>query len=225
MKPLDKNVSIEQEAEAIVDFVNKTWTPIDNLDHIVNSIITVVKHDVRALFDGYMISEHARKLEDLRKEKISAAFPPGIKQIRACLYDDCCHLLSEISSYANRVREESLNRVREESLNIDGEWYFTNKTSPLHKKLITEFPILEQARPLGWDALSENYKDFDGQEKYDPTSDLNLFKGSNIQSRGAPDITGRIALPYVMYDDKCQGRNPSYTLVSSIYAHFMGFIQ
>lgn len=52
-------------------------------------------------------------------------------------------------------------------------------------------------------------------------ADEEAFSGADSQSSGSAGFTGRTALPHVMYDDRCQGRRPGYTLISAVYGHFL----
>ena len=41
----------------------------------------------------------------------------------------------------------------------------------------------------------------------------------NSETAGSPSFEVRVALPHVIYDDKCQGRKPLETLVGAILGH------
>jgi hypothetical protein len=92
------------------------------------------------------------------------------------------------------------------------------------RKAYVAFPALAGAKPAGWEALAKGYKDFDGQLEYCNTQqdkDDTEFQGADTAGDGASSIPCRIALPYVMYDNYCQGRKPPYVLVSAIFGHFL----
>lgn len=101
-------------------------------------------------------------------------------------------------------------------------WDFSTVCDNLTKEMKKDFPGATSVRPKGWKKLEKNYSDFDGQEEYcesQSSPDFIRFQGVNSDSAGAPGFEGRIALPYVMYDDKCQGRKPFYTLVGAVLGH------
>lgn len=213
MKELNPEVNIDYEIDAIVDFVGLKWTPIDNLKEIVTAIKDKATHDARALFDTYDVFEYAHPLIEARRNKLEQVS----NSKSAYLYDHTCHLLNEIIIHSSKVRDGALN--------IDGNWYFENKTKPIVKGLIKQYPELSKIKPNGWNAFIKNYSDFDGQEEYDPEEDRNLFRGVNTESACAADLPGRLALPYVAYDDRCQGRKPSEVLIGSIYAQFIRIME
>ena len=62
-------------------------------------------------------------------------------------------------------------------------------------------------------------------EEYDSQADAAKFNGYDTAGASTPSLPSRIALPYIMYDQVCQDRNPGYMLVSSIYGHFLGVIE
>ena len=117
-----------------------------------------------------------------------------------------------------------LSRVQGCARDIDGPWDFGRRANAVYARALSAWPELAKARPIGWDALREDYRDFDGMREYctsTQVSDIQAFDGHDTTSAGAAGFPGRIALPYVMYDEVCQGRKAPRVLVSAIYAHFL----
>lgn len=81
---------------------------------------------------------------------------------------------------------------------------------------------LDDVRPKGWDDLEENYSDFDGydewMEKFQDDQE-DKFDGFDNGTASSFNFVAQTALPNVMYDDKCQGREPIRILVSAAMAY------
>jgi hypothetical protein len=61
-------------------------------------------------------------------------------------------------------------------------------------------------------------------EEQQETDDAD-FAGHRVSSAVSHEFSTAVALPYVMYDDKCQGRNSAWSLVGGAYGHLLAMLQ
>ena len=90
------------------------------------------------------------------------------------------------------------------------------------------FDSLSTQTPNGYPAFIANYDDFDGQEEYcnqQQTIDESEFHGTDASECRSFPFPATVAMPYVAYDDLCQGRKPIIMLVSAILAQGLGHTQ
>lgn len=223
MKPLAVDINLDEEARHVGDFLSAKWTPVANLLPLVLEIRDAALHAARAWFDMYSFGEHAGVLEERRADLITSNLSPSSDLSTANrndlrFHDALCTLLSQADLASREVREAALA--------LDGPWDFSMRVRALYRQLSQRYPDLAKTRPLGWDELAEGYSDFDGQEEYTPWPDRDLFQGSKApHTHGGGEFPHRVALPYVMYDEKCQGLKASESLVGSIFAHFLGLVE
>lgn len=221
MKELTPDVDLDEEARHVADFIALKWTPVAGLLPLVTEIRDAALHAARAWFDMYLFGEHAGFLEDQRADLIAKNLPPDLctadrNDLR--FHDALCTLLSQVNSNSRDMREAALA--------IDGAWDFSSRADALYGSVLSRYPDLATARPLGWDALAEGYNDFDGQEEYDPRPDRELFAGCKRPGFSlSADLPGQVALPYVMYSEKGQGYKAAETLVGAIFGHFLGIAE
>lgn len=213
MKELTLGLDLDQEVAALASFVSMKWTPIAGITELFTEIRTAALWAGRAWFDKHLVWEAATRMEDAREELLKDAVGGG----DAPYYDAYCTLLSQLSRATDDAREAALM--------VDGKWDFERRTKQLTTAVMSKYPDLYTSRPLGWDALAENYCDFDGQEEYDPRPDRELFQGVKVQGTLSADFPGRVALPYVMYDEKCQSMKAYQVLVGAVFAHFLGIAE
>lgn len=217
MKNLTVNINQDEEVLHLAEFIRQKWTPIANLEALITDIRAKAWHAARAWFVEHDIFEYACELEDARVALLESSLGLEEGDVSVSLYDAVCQLLHDIS------RESSM--LRKAALDIDGPWDFERRSKNLTSELLAKYPDLEQARPLGWDQLEPGYSDFDGMEAYNPKPDRDLFQGVHIEHVRAVPFPGRIALPYVMYDEKCQGQKARVSLVGAVYAHFLSITE
>lgn len=207
MKEMSANLNLDEEIAAMAEFISLRWEPLPDLLEMFREIRDAALHDARGWIDQYMVSSCTH---DLLQER-EALLEPVSK--RAVSYDAVCQFLSNVCL--------RIGRVKDAGMALDGPWDFSRRSDKVYYAMAKKYPALVNARPLGWDELAKGYRDFAGQAEYDPTDDIRLFKGVNSDSAGASGFHGRTVLPYVMYDEKCQGRKAPRVLVSSAYAHFL----
>lgn len=113
----------------------------------------------------------------------------------------------------------SLNKI---TTFIKNEFDFEKNMKKILKLVKESNPNYIKLKPIGWNKLLKTYHTDDGMDEYLETQeeiDRNDFKGVNTSGASSGDFTIRTSLPYVMYDEKEQGRKKSYTLLSCIYSH------
>lgn len=215
MDKLTPTLDLDAEVVALAEFISAKWTPIANITQLFTEIRDAAMHAARAWIDKHRVWEVASKMEDDREAMLREVL--GLPESNPAWYDAYCTLLSHVAHKASALREAGLA--------VDGEWDFECRENQVAAKLADKYDSLVEARPLGWAALAENYVDFDGQAEYDPKPDRALFKGARVEGTLSACFPGRVALPYVMYDEVCQGRRAYRVLVGAVYAHFLGIAE
>lgn len=212
MQKLTAEVNLDEEVKHIADFLKQTWSYVHDLESLVRFLRDEALFASRGLFDHYAVWDFAHKLEDQRAQRLAERF--GIDTFDVQGYDAVCSLLDSVGGNARELREAGLA--------LDGKWEFERKVRTLTIKVCAtdEYQGLKSARPLGWHGLEKGYNDYDGMEEYDPQPDRDLFQGVETAGAHSPAFTGRVALPYVMYDEKCQNRKACEVLVGAVFAHF-----
>ncbi len=216
MKELTADTNLDEEVTHLAAFIGQKWTPIANIEALFTEIRDAALHAARGWIDQHAIWELASEMEDRRanllKSTLAAELDVGVE-----FYDALCTLLYAIGRDAKHVRDAALA--------LDGEWDFSRRSNRVELSLSAKYPDLAAARPFGWAELEKDYCDFYGQEAYQPREDRALFKGSNVPGLLSPSFTSRVALPYVMYDEKCQGLKANRVLVGAVFAHFLGIAE
>lgn len=217
MNNLTTAIDMDVEVRALADYIGKKWTPIKNIETLFTQIRDAALHDARAWLASTDLALYAYELGDAREAVLQPQLPGTSERDLAPFYDAVCHILGNVSSGTDRVREAALL--------IDGKWDYSRKTDAVHDRLARDYPDLATALPHGWAALEKGYSDFDGMEDYDGRADKELFAGSRVEGAVSPDFVGRTALPYVMYDHMCQGRKAPRVLVGAVYSQFLGIAE
>ena len=216
MKTFTPDIDLDQEVKAMADFIAHKWTPISGLHELFRAIRDAALHDARGWIDAYYVGEHLHNLREARSQVLEAQLGENLAQ-RAKFYDAPCFFLNRAS--------ELFHKMRDEGMNLDGQWDYSRRVSRLAHAMRSRFEDLAQARPHGWDKLHENYQDFDGMQGFSSKEDSALFSGTKVDGAGSADFVWRTALPYVMYDEVCQGRKASSVLVGAVYAQFLGIAE
>ena len=216
MKTLTADINLDEEVAHLAEFISQKWTPLANIQTLFAEIRDAALHAARGWFDQNEVWELATELEDARAKRLQSNLNLGF-DASVELYDALCTLLHGIGRSAKDLREAGMA--------LDGDWDYERRVRAVEHQLLLKYPDLAGARPLGWAELEKGYCDFDGQEEYDPYPDQELFKGALVQGTFSFDFPYRVALPYVMYDEKCQSFKASAVLVSAVYAHFLGIAE
>jgi hypothetical protein len=98
---------------------------------------------------------------------------------------------------------------------------FEQDMDALIKFIAKNWTGLKKIKPKGYDEFIKDYQDFKGQEEFDAEKACESFKGFNDETASSFSFPLKIALPYVAYDDICQGRDPFRTLVGSLIGYGM----
>lgn len=216
MKNLVADMNLNEEVEHLVAFISQKWTPITNLQAMFTEIRDAALHAGRGWLESHDIWAKTRDMEKARQtlllETLGLDEASGVEY-----YDALCTLLDSVGNSAKGLSTAGMA--------LDGEWDFERRVRALQLVLSPRYPDLADARPLGWASLEKGYRDYDGMEEYDPSEDHGVFNGTYVPGRISADFTGRVALPYVMYDEICQGRKASYVLVGAVFAHFLGIAE
>ncbi|HDR9105969.1 TPA: hypothetical protein QDB04_002825 [Burkholderia vietnamiensis] len=216
MKKLAADINLDEEVTLLAEFISQRWTPIAGLQTMFTEIRDAALHAGRGWLESHGIWEKTRDMEKARQELLMQAMGPKTGDAVE-YYDALCTLLDSIGSSATGLRDAGRA--------LDGAWDYERRVKAVLAALTPRYPDLAGARPLGWESMEKGYRDFDGMAEYDPSVDHELFKGTLVEGHGAPDFVGRIALPYVMYDEMCQGRKACYVLVGAVYSHFLGIVE
>ncbi len=209
----DSIIDFDKEVIAIEEILGIMWEPISDIREIVSLIRDQSKKDVLSQFTPYDISQKAIELYELRVELLKQVVPKE-ELILAKSYDAGCHFLLEISTSGPRLITDALDE-----LGITHN--FEDNAKTLYSKIKSLYPKYSLAKPKGWALLRKNYSDYDGMEEYDPEPDYDKFRGFDTRGNSASHFTYRIATPYIMYDNICQGRPRALALVNAIYSHFL----
>lgn len=216
MYTLENNVQVNKGAEiqAIADFLGSRWENVENPREMIEAIAHAALHAGRFWFNPYDVSAALRVRLDARRVLLAAL--EGDTSLLS-LYDQPCRMLLDMAV--------AVSTVHEAGQTVDGDWDFSDQADAVVRKMQAAHPWLSKALPRGYAELAVNYRDFDGQEEYGESGrdarDAAEFAGANTAGACVVAFPHQVALPYVMYDDKCQGRRPAYVLVSAIYGHFL----
>lgn len=99
---------------------------------------------------------------------------------------------------------------------------FAQDADALTDHLKRNWDGLNDVKPKGWSDLEENYSDFDGYDEWKErfqADQEDKFDGFNNETASSFNFVAQTALPNVMYDDQCQGREPIRILVSAAMAY------
>lgn len=215
MKQITVDMDMDAEVAAIVDFLNHKWSAIPDLEEIVTRLRDQALYDSRAWFNKGTFTTRMIDLAEDRLKLVEAVLDDPDEKSMVFMYDNVRSALEMIRRPVEVMAEAAL------SLDVDNQKkYFEDYTRPIAKKLAKEFPRYAKSKPLGWAEFAKGYQEFAGQAEYDAKPDHELYQG--VDPKGYSwHLVEKLALPYLMYDDKCQGRSPTYMLVSSIYSHFL----
>jgi hypothetical protein len=215
MKELTADIDLDHEVAAVASFISLKWTSISNVQALVTDIRASAERIGRPLFDHFQLWSKARELRKERIEMLEQTLGSSRPDVSSS--DAICSLLDSVMTTSNDISDAGRHLL--------GAWDIIATAKALQTTLVDRYPDLASARPRGWAELEQGYIDFAGQEEYDPTQDRELFAGARVQGARSDDFPGRIALPYVLYDERCRGLNASVSLISAVLAHFLGITE
>lgn len=134
--------TLGEEVDAVTDFIERKWNPIDNLKEIVQACAHQASHDFRAAFGDMEIF---RLLEKRESEGRDRKTPDG--------------------NFLNHVFMTS-KKIKDVALEIDGPWRFEDKARNVINRVRASHPDVINAKPKGWREFGKDYNDFDGMEEY-----------------------------------------------------------
>lgn len=215
MKKATHDLSFTLEAQAILSFIGKTWTPCEDLSGVIEAVRKAACHDARAFFQSMRIREHRITLSDKRQTALKLGLPPGQDKI-AGQYDSLWMYLFQLMCNVHCM--ESAAR------NIDGAWDMYTRATAVHESLTKEIPSLASIRPVGLDEFAERCGDdedkfFQEAQAFDVTPAEHQFEG--VAFEGVCSFPRMVSLTRVMFAEFEDGYSPSESLVVAIYAHFV----
>lgn len=208
-------VNILNEITAMTEYLATRWEGIPSPVELFKAIHEHANYDARAWVDQHGLFDAVAARETQRKAFLGTVLP--------ALQADLAWLYDQPSMYLSGIRQQ-MGRLYEAGLSLDGKWDYDQRSKRVFNAMVTRFPALRDAKPLGWDALRAGYTDTDGMDEYcesQQTQDEAAFRGSNVTSTMGGGFVGKTALPYVMYDEVCQSRKAPEVLVAAVYSHFM----
>ncbi len=215
VKTLSKHLDVTAEINAVIDYVRLKWTPIENLDILVNQLQVRAFHDWRSFFDP-SIGGMAGTLSGLhgqRKELLAKAYT-GIALETAIVMDKPAQLIMHLLTQALALKDAARK--------LDGEWNFENASAATCRSARLRHPTLGYAVPKGWQAAGQGYDPNVHMAEYDNKADADLFQGTDLEAPRTQPLHQMISLPQVAHNEIEHRKKPANTLVSSIYSHFLG---
>jgi hypothetical protein len=209
-------VSIEAEINAMVEYLATRWENLPDLATMFAAIQKQVSHDARYWVDVYPLASAFHERAKRRTRFLEESTVDEDEKRYMPTYDQCTSVLRDMSTFAHRLGDIGKD--------IDGKWDYSARVRHLYQKILPQFPELNRSRPRGWENLEKGYQEQAGIYEYSGSQqrvDEDAFKGADASGSGADAFPTRTALPFVMYDDRCQGRTASYVLVSAAYGHFI----
>lgn len=216
MKPLTQDVCVDAEVAALAKFVSQKWEPTlppSALEGAFSLIAREAAHLTRGWLKPCDVSDAAHALIQARTATLSLAYS-GADATDLEYHDSICLFLSTLDLHAQDFAHAGQQ--------LDGPWSYDRTVGRIARSVTEQFPALQGISPRGWEELASGYSDFDGMEDYTPKADRECFEGSEVTFTASPSFTSRVALPYVMYDEKCQGNSRLSVLVGAVFSHFTG---
>lgn len=207
-----EEINIQKELKHLIEYTQKRWNDNGDLSKIITTIWNSVEPLTVNMFSQYGFFEVSEQWSKERQE--SSKWDNNLSKHEKDLiyiYDAIHSFLRDFSSSANRLYDISMKK-----------WNYEKIVKKITSDIQDEFKNTSDIKPLGWEELAKNYTDYDGMDEYSRKSQLKeekAFKGCDSSGHTSFGFPGRIALPYVMYDDKCQNRKPLEVLVGAVLAH------
>lgn len=214
----NRHVDLLAESAAVAAFIRSRWTGVTDAEGPAAICRLAAARDARY---GFLRDTVALYLLDRVKAR-HALLESLLGTSAGCakVHDAVCEKLTDLSFAADAAWAAGQR--------FAPQGCFEQRCTPVLDSVRAHWPDIDDAKPMGYDALHQGYSDFDGMAAYCETQqaqDEADFRGTDSSSARTPSLPSRIALPYVLYDDVCQGRRAPYVLVSSVYAHFLRLVE
>lgn len=193
-------VNPDKELVSIISYITQTWDGFDQVDagafftEIWNSCTSATRNQ----FDQYAFND----------------FQESFKYSK--------NIFKEVSGSSLKSSELQLQMMLSQfslARTLKDEWDYEKNCRFIMADIKKSFPDAKSLRPKGWYELAKNYKDYEGMVEFDSKQAKKMFKGMDSGTAGSYPFEVRVALPHVMYDDKCQGRKPLEVLIGAIVGH------
>lgn len=198
MKNVTLQLNIDDEINAMEQYVLATWSHVDDIRPALQALYTQATHDTRAFFEDFEPSMLCRSLSEARVAEIEKLFDDEDQKNLCGYYDSVASMLSQI--------DNGMSYVVSASRDLDGPWDFAKKLSVPFKALVKKYPGLAHASPKS---------DTDNVE----------FQGSYIGAVRSREFSERTTAQYVEYEVEGHGKGAAYVLIGAAYAHFMGICE
>lgn len=210
-------ISLDDEMTAVVDFLVLTWD-FDTLQYAPpepprSALTSLVQ---RAIQSGYnalpsALDQHSSfmALHDARDAREEALMDQGGLGQDYPLHDGLCATYKMLSSGHFEIYQAS-DKARYNQLET--------KLNQLKQEVHAHFKGLSTIFPNDYARFTQNYREGQGMDTFDETSQAEKFHGHDCSSAGAGDLSYRLSLPQVAYDDLEQGRSPEDVLLNVLFA-------
>lgn len=196
------SIDTDKELFCLIDYIKKTWTnlPLDvDLTSFVKEIFLIGLEDSKNHIDFFDDFNFDKKRED---------YLQSINKESLIDFDHVYQFLNFAPLIFHRLGDQ-LKKIS----------HIDDRPLELTKTIKEKYNILDDLQPIGWDNMEPTYIEYDGMEEFDHRTNDKLFLGHHNYKSGGYGFHVRIALPYIMYDEKEQNRSRLYTLIYSIYSH------
>lgn len=210
-------INVDSECQAVADFVAPRWG-VSSAQLL--PLVVQIRERAHEIWRSW-IEEHEpyfalRRLEQRRCDMLlSGELSPRARGI-ASFYDSISHQTSRMGFGLRALCNAGLCLG-----NPNASWDFSKQADGLSSSIRKNFPWVSDLKPSGWDDLAKNYDDFDGMQEWDKKGEDALFDGHCSDGVRSDGLVGSLSLPSVMYNHFGQGRNPTRSLVSGIFSHFL----
>lgn len=196
------SIDTDKELFCLIDYIQKTWTNLpcdEDLYSFVKEIFIIGLEDSKNHIDFF---------DDLNFDKKREDYLQSINKESLIDFDHVYQFLN----FAPLVFHRLGNQLKKIS-------HVDDRPLELIKTIKEKYNILDDLQPIGWDLMESSYIGFDGMEEFDHKTNDQLFLGHHNYKAAGYEFHVRIALPYIMYDEKEQDRSRLYILIHSIYSH------
>jgi hypothetical protein len=211
-----EKIDVQKELNAVSDFLQSRWDFLDkfNVDEMLQLIWDKGLEYSKNRIDPNKFTDKIIYWTEERESYASwkkAGTPLSSKEVADCInYDAIYKFTSKLVMAATRYEKMIMKN-----------WDYSETCEQIMKEIKEAFPLASKAKPTGWIKFGKTYTDYAGMTEYangQSYTDVKDFQGANSSGASHFDFTTRVALPHVMYGDKCQGRSALETLIGAVFA-------